>query len=94
MGPLSHCGLRGNGNSCFFLAEKEIAILQKSCRHLPLHSAKLEVKRIFKQSFHHTTSFADDDKSWSVLRGSHCVPDSPRAADVAMLRLLTRHTIV
>ncbi|GFT46812.1 uncharacterized protein NPIL_588541, partial [Nephila pilipes] len=66
-------------------------ILQKSCRHLPLHSAKLKIKRIFKKSFHHATSLVAADKTWSAFRGSHCVPDSPRAAAVAMFRLLTGH---
>ncbi|GFT42335.1 uncharacterized protein NPIL_658561 [Nephila pilipes] len=67
------------------------AILQKSCRHLPFHSAKLEIKGTFKQPFHHVTYLADDDKSWSVLLGSQCVPDSPPTAAVAMFRLSTGH---
>ncbi|GFT43201.1 uncharacterized protein NPIL_311401 [Nephila pilipes] len=85
-----HCGLRGN-ETVDFLAKKGTAILQKSCRHLPLHSAKLEIKRIFKQSFHRTTSLAAANKSWSVLRGFHCVPDSPSVVVTAMFRLLTGH---
>ncbi|GFT34472.1 hypothetical protein NPIL_368851 [Nephila pilipes] len=47
--------------------------------------------RKYKQSFPHATSFAAADKSWSMLRGSHCVPDSLFAAAVTMFRLLTRH---
>ncbi|GFS57380.1 hypothetical protein NPIL_110861, partial [Nephila pilipes] len=39
----SHCGLRGN-ETADFLAKEGTAILQKSCRHLPLHSAKLKIK--------------------------------------------------
>ncbi|GFT55760.1 hypothetical protein NPIL_277581 [Nephila pilipes] len=83
----SHCGLRGI-ETADFLAKKGTAILQKSCRHLPLHSAKLEFKRIFKQSFHHVTSLTDDDKSSSVLRGSQCVPDSHRELCLAMFIVL------
>ncbi|GFU07648.1 uncharacterized protein LOC103523953 [Nephila pilipes] len=74
---LSHCGLRDN-EAANFLAKKGAAILQKSCTHLLLHSAKWEIKRIFKQLFHHATSPAAADKSWSVLREFHCVPNSPR----------------
>ncbi|GFT23547.1 hypothetical protein NPIL_38381 [Nephila pilipes] len=87
----SLCGVRGN-LPADFLAKKRTATIQKSCRHLPLHSVKFEIKGIFKQSFHHVTSFADDDKSWRVLRGSQCVLDSPLVA-ATICRLLTK-TIV
>ncbi|GFU28994.1 uncharacterized protein NPIL_663991 [Nephila pilipes] len=59
--------------------------------YLPLHSAELKTKRIFKQPFHHATSLADDDKYWSVLWGFRCVPDSSHSATMAMFRLLTGH---
>ncbi|GFS40693.1 hypothetical protein NPIL_652471 [Nephila pilipes] len=55
----SQCGLRGN-DTADFAAKKGTAILQKSCSHLSLHSAKWEIKRIFKPSFHHATSVAAD----------------------------------
>ncbi|GFU07993.1 uncharacterized protein NPIL_495421 [Nephila pilipes] len=62
----------------------------ENSRHLPLLTAKLEIKRIFKQSFHNAASL-DDDKSWDVLRGSYCALDSPRAAALVMFRVLIGH---
>ncbi|GFS78708.1 hypothetical protein NPIL_457961 [Nephila pilipes] len=43
-----HCGLLGS-ETADSLAKTGTAILQKSCRHLSFHYAKLEIKRIFKQ---------------------------------------------
>ncbi|GFT48673.1 uncharacterized protein TNCV_4636481 [Trichonephila clavipes] len=59
---------------------------------LTLHSAKLEIKRIFRESFRLTASRAARDKPWSTLcKKSHGIPSSPRAAAVAKFRLLTGH---
>ncbi|GFT96243.1 uncharacterized protein TNCV_3906831 [Trichonephila clavipes] len=61
-------------------------------RDLTLHSAKLEIKRIFRESFRLTASRVARDKSWSTLcKKSHGIPSSPRAAAVAKFRLLTGH---
>ncbi|GFU95731.1 uncharacterized protein LOC103524116 [Trichonephila clavipes] len=61
-------------------------------RDLTLHSAKLEIKRIFRESFRLTASRVVRDKPWSTLcKKSHGIPSSPRAAAVAKFRLLTGH---
>ncbi|GFV68678.1 uncharacterized protein TNCV_3001371 [Trichonephila clavipes] len=61
-------------------------------RDLTLHSAKLEIKRIFRESFRLTASRVARDKPWSTLcKKSHGIPSSPRAATVAKFRLLTGH---
>ncbi|GFU86686.1 uncharacterized protein TNCV_2881061 [Trichonephila clavipes] len=61
-------------------------------RDLTLHSAKLEFKRIFRESFRLTASRVARDKPWSTLcKKSHGIPSSPRAAAVAKFRLLTGH---
>jgi ribonuclease HI len=86
----SHCGLWGN-EMADMLAKKGTGILQTFCRQLPLRSAKLEIKRIFKQSFRDEAYHVTRAKSWSSLCGAHCVPNSPRAAAVAEFRLLTGH---
>ncbi|GFT11389.1 uncharacterized protein LOC103524116 [Trichonephila clavipes] len=87
----SHCGLWGNERADF-LAEKGTGILQNFRRDLTLHSAKLEIKRIFRESFRLTASRVARDKPWSTLcKKSHGIPSSPRAAAVAKFRLLTGH---
>ncbi|GFT22943.1 uncharacterized protein LOC103524116 [Trichonephila clavipes] len=84
-----HCGLWGNERADF-LAKKGTGILQNFRRDLKLHSAKLEIKRIFRESFRLTASRVARDKSWSALcKKSHGIPSSPRAAAVAKFRLLT-----
>ncbi|GFW54403.1 uncharacterized protein LOC103524116 [Trichonephila clavipes] len=61
-------------------------------RDLTLHSAKLEIKRIFRESFRLTASRVARDKPWSTLcKKSHGIPSSSRAAAVAKFRLLTGH---
>ncbi|GFY27031.1 uncharacterized protein TNCV_931721 [Trichonephila clavipes] len=75
-----------------FLAKKGTGILQNFRRDLTLHSAKLELKRIFRESFRLTASRVARDKPWSTLcKKSHGIPSSPRAAAVAKFRLLTGH---
>ncbi|GFX62655.1 uncharacterized protein LOC103524116 [Trichonephila clavipes] len=87
----SHCGLWGNERADF-LAKKGTGILQNFRRDLTLHSAKLEIKRIFSESFRLTASRVARDKPWSTLcKKSHGIPSSPRAAAVAKFRLLTGH---
>ncbi|GFU06238.1 uncharacterized protein LOC103524116 [Trichonephila clavipes] len=87
----SHCGLWGNKRADF-LAKKGTGILQNFRRDLTLHSAKLEIKRIFRESFRLTASRVARDKPWSTLcKKSHGIPSSPRAAAVAKFRLLTGH---
>ncbi|GFU20073.1 uncharacterized protein LOC103524116 [Trichonephila clavipes] len=87
----SHCGLWGNKRADF-LAKKGTGILQNFRRDLTLHSAKLEIKRIFIESFRLTASRVARDKPWSTLcKKSHGIPSSPRAAAVAKFRLLTGH---
>ncbi|GFX91064.1 uncharacterized protein LOC103524116 [Trichonephila clavipes] len=87
----SHCGLWGNERADF-LAKKGTGILQNFRRDLTLHSAKLEIKRIFRESFCLTASRVARDKPWSTLcKKSHGIPNSPRAAAVAKFRLLTGH---
>ncbi|GFT11085.1 uncharacterized protein TNCV_1084411 [Trichonephila clavipes] len=73
----------------FFGKKKGTGILQNFRRDLTLHSAKLEIKRIFKESFRLTASRVARDKPWSTLcKKSHGIPSS-RAAAVAKFRLLT-----
>ncbi|GFX82413.1 uncharacterized protein TNCV_2870941 [Trichonephila clavipes] len=61
-------------------------------RDLTLYSAKLEIKRIFRESVRLATSRVARDKPWSTLcKKSHGIPSSPRAAAVAKFRLLTGH---
>ncbi|GFS95844.1 uncharacterized protein LOC103524116 [Trichonephila clavipes] len=87
----SHCGLWGNERADF-LAKKGTGILQNFRRDPILHSAKLEIKRIFRESFRLTASRVARDKPWSTLcKKSHGIPRSPRAAAVAKFRLLTGH---
>ncbi|GFT16909.1 uncharacterized protein LOC103524116 [Trichonephila clavipes] len=87
----SHCGLWGNERADF-LAKKGTGILQNFRRDLALHSAKLEIKRIFRESFRLTASRVARDKPWSTLcKKSHGIPSSPRAAAVTKFRLLTGH---
>ncbi|GFV93707.1 hypothetical protein TNCV_366081 [Trichonephila clavipes] len=62
----SHCGLWGNERA-YFLAKKGTGILQNFRRDLTLHSAKLEIKRIFRESFRLTASRVARDKPWSTL---------------------------
>ncbi|GFV29581.1 uncharacterized protein LOC103524116 [Trichonephila clavipes] len=59
----SHCGLWGNERADF-LAKKGTGILQNFRRNLTLHSAKLEIKRIFRESFRLTASRVARDKPW------------------------------
>ncbi|GFT61197.1 uncharacterized protein LOC103524116 [Trichonephila clavipes] len=87
----SHCGLWGNERADF-LAKKRTGILQNFRRDLTLHSAKLKIKRIFRESFRLTASRVACDKPWSTLcKKSHGIPSSPRAAAVVKFRLLTGH---
>ncbi|GFW22446.1 torsin-1B [Trichonephila clavipes] len=87
----SHCGLWGNERADF-LAKKGTGILPNFRRDLTLHSAKLEIKRIFRESFRLTASRVARDTPWSTLcKKSHGIPSSPRAAAVAKFRLLTGH---
>ncbi|GFX72618.1 uncharacterized protein LOC103524116 [Trichonephila clavipes] len=87
----SHCGLWGNERADF-LAKKGTGILQNFRRDLTFHSAKLEIKKIFRESFRLTASRVARDKPWSTLcKKSHGIPSSPRAAAVAKFRLLTGH---
>ncbi|GFX74907.1 uncharacterized protein LOC103524116 [Trichonephila clavipes] len=87
----SHCGHWGNERADF-LAKKGTGILQNFRRDLTLHSAKLEIKRIFRESFRLTASRVARGKPWSTLcKKSHGIPSSPRAAAVAKFRLLTRY---
>ncbi|GFY35487.1 uncharacterized protein LOC103524116 [Trichonephila clavipes] len=87
----SHCGLWGNERADF-LAKKGTGILQNFRRDLTLHSAKLEIKRIFREPFRLTASRVARDKPWSTLcKKSHGIPSSLRAAAVAKFRLLTGH---
>ncbi|GFW41535.1 uncharacterized protein TNCV_4034521 [Trichonephila clavipes] len=76
-----------------FLGHGSIFVNVKHCiRILTLHSAKLEIKRIFRESFRLTASRVARDKPWSTLcKKSHGIPSSPRAAAVAKFRLLTGH---
>ncbi|GFT46979.1 RNase H domain-containing protein [Trichonephila clavipes] len=59
----SHCGIWGNERADF-LAKKGTGIFQNFRRDLTLHSAKLEIKRIFGESFRLTTSRVARDKPW------------------------------
>ncbi|GFU89049.1 membrane-associated tyrosine- and threonine-specific cdc2-inhibitory kinase [Trichonephila clavipes] len=87
----SHCGLWGNERADFW-QKKGTGIFQNFRRDLTLHSAKLEIKRIFRESFRLTASRVARDKPWSTLcKKSHGIPSSPRAATVAKFRLLTGH---
>ncbi|GFS97118.1 hypothetical protein TNCV_184661 [Trichonephila clavipes] len=61
-----HCGLWGNERADFF-GKKGTGILQNFRRDLTLHSAKLEIKRIFRESFHLTSFRVARDKPWSTL---------------------------
>ncbi|GFV83523.1 uncharacterized protein LOC103524116 [Trichonephila clavipes] len=88
----SHCGLWGNERADFFFGKKGMGILQNFRRDLTLHSTKLEIKRIFRESFRLTASRVARDKPWSTLcKKSHGIPSSPHAAAVAKFRLLTGH---
>ncbi|GFY27558.1 hypothetical protein TNCV_910091 [Trichonephila clavipes] len=79
VGP-SHCGLWGNERADF-LAKKGTGILQNFRRDLTLDSAKLEIKRIFRESFRLTASGVARDKPWSTLcKKSHGIASSPRVA--------------
>ncbi|GFY27381.1 uncharacterized protein LOC103524116 [Trichonephila clavipes] len=84
---LFHCGLWGNERADF-LAKKGTGILQNFRRDLTLHSAKLEIKRIFRESYRLTASRVARD---ALCKKSHGIPSSPRAAAVAKFRLLTGH---
>ncbi|KFM74556.1 hypothetical protein X975_11437, partial [Stegodyphus mimosarum] len=64
---------------------------RRSSRDLPLHSAILEIKRIYKKSFCKAADSVFENKSWRVLLEADCVSDSPRAIAVAEFRLLTGH---
>ncbi|GFU99454.1 uncharacterized protein LOC103524116 [Trichonephila clavipes] len=57
----SHCGLWENERADF-LAKKGTGILQNFRRDLTLHSAKLEIKRIFRELFRLTASRVARDK--------------------------------
>ncbi|GFX78610.1 uncharacterized protein TNCV_30501 [Trichonephila clavipes] len=65
-------------------------ILQRSTR-VPLHSAKLEINKIFKKCFQDAATSVAKNKSWRRLTKPNCVSDSPRAAVVVEFRLLTGH---
>ncbi|GFV40633.1 uncharacterized protein LOC103524116 [Trichonephila clavipes] len=87
----SHWGLWRNERADF-LAKKGTGIFLNFRRDLTLHSAKLEIKRIFRESFRLTAFRVARDKPWSTLcKKSHGIPSSPRAAAVAKFRLLTGH---
>ncbi|GFX60860.1 uncharacterized protein LOC103524116 [Trichonephila clavipes] len=79
-----------NENNC--LRVQNCRELLNFRRDLTLYSAKLEIKRIFRESFRLTASRVARDKPWSTLcKKSHGIPSSPRAAAVAKFRLLTGH---
>ncbi|GFV02594.1 uncharacterized protein TNCV_5017621 [Trichonephila clavipes] len=71
------------------LAKRDMDILQKSTRDLPLNSAKLEINRSFKKCFPEASTSAANNKSWRVLIKPNCVSDSPRASPVAEFGSLT-----
>ncbi|GFU20091.1 uncharacterized protein LOC103521360 [Trichonephila clavipes] len=74
-----HCGLWGNERADFFGKKGNGYPSELSQR--PDHSAKLEIKRIFRESFRLTASRVARDKPWSTLcKKSHGIPSSPRAA--------------
>ncbi|GFU29026.1 uncharacterized protein TNCV_471391 [Trichonephila clavipes] len=75
-----------------FWQKRERVSFSRDRRDLTLHPAKLEIKRIFRESFRLTASRVARDKPWSTLgKKSHGIPSSPRAAAVAKFRLLTGH---
>ncbi|GFS50107.1 uncharacterized protein LOC103524116 [Trichonephila clavipes] len=81
----SHCGHWGNERADF-LAKKGMGILQNFRRDLTLHSAKLKIKRIFRESFRLTASRVARDKPWSTL-----CQKSHGKASVTKFKLLTGH---
>ncbi|GFV79536.1 uncharacterized protein TNCV_279891 [Trichonephila clavipes] len=67
------------------LAKRGTDIVQRS---LPLHSAKLEINKIFEKGFRDAATSAAKNKSWrGGLVKPNCVLNSPRAAAVAEFRL-------
>ncbi|GFW80758.1 uncharacterized protein LOC103521360 [Trichonephila clavipes] len=79
----SHCGLWGNERADF-LAKKGTGILQNFRRDLTLHSAKLEIKRIFRESFRLTASCVACDV---ISLGVHYVRN-PTVFQVLLVLLL------
>ncbi|GFW29076.1 uncharacterized protein TNCV_2356341 [Trichonephila clavipes] len=73
------------------LAKRGTDVFQRSIRDLPLHSAKLEIIKIFIKCFRDAANSAAKNKSMRVLIKPNCVLDSPRAAVVDEFRLLTEH---
>ncbi|GFX83184.1 uncharacterized protein TNCV_4987781 [Trichonephila clavipes] len=73
------------------LAKRGVDILPRYSRDMPLHSVKLEINRIYKKCFRDAATSAVKNKSWRVLIKPNCISDSPRAAAVAYIRLLTGH---
>ncbi|GFV20246.1 uncharacterized protein LOC103524116 [Trichonephila clavipes] len=81
-----------NENNCLRVQNCRELLGKNFRRDLTLHSAKLEMERIFRESFRLTASRVARDKPWSTLcKKSHGIPSSPRAAVVAKFRLLTGH---
>ncbi|GFX30974.1 uncharacterized protein TNCV_784581 [Trichonephila clavipes] len=81
-----------SGNRCSRFSVNQGAPRAELSQDLTLHSAKLEIKRIFRESFRLTASRVVRDKPLSTLcKKSHGIPSSPRAAAVAKFRLLTGH---
>ncbi|GIY89075.1 hypothetical protein CDAR_268611 [Caerostris darwini] len=70
--------------------QKKGVFFFKSLLKPVLHYDKLEMI-IFRQSFRRVTSQAAGDEFWIEFCGLHYASDSPRAATVAMFRLMTGH---
>ncbi|GFT48683.1 hypothetical protein TNCV_4632351 [Trichonephila clavipes] len=62
---LSPCGLWGHERADFLAKRERVSF--RTFADLTLHSAKLEIKRIFRESFRLTASRAARDKPWSTL---------------------------
>ncbi|GFV58215.1 uncharacterized protein TNCV_3433981 [Trichonephila clavipes] len=73
------------------LTKRDMNFLQRSTRDLLLHSARLEINRIYKKCFQDAAASAVKNKSWRMLIKPNRVSDSPHATAVAEFRLLTGH---
>lgn len=82
-----HIAVSGEAKWLTYLWKRELEFFKS--RDLLLHSAKLEIKRIFRRSFLNAAAQVSRNKSWSSLCGAHCVPNLPRIAVEAVFILLT-----
>lgn len=89
----SHCGIAGN-EAADTLAKKGTKIVNTSNHNISFNSAKLHIKRKFKDEIHLHHQKTCEGKKWSPLLTPGIIPNQPRKETVATFRILTGHDLL